>query len=354
MSNNQELMNITIDRVVTHAHKSKYQSWYVRDFDLSLARLSRPIRLKDNFAEPICLPKEPIDSDITCFMTIPDVPEPISFIVTESNTCNAPHHYNNTILGHNFCALLQPDSISNDDKSPVVVVNEKSPGISANSSCADMLSSISHKSINIDYRLPEFAAGSPLICLSRHSQWFVAGFINFIDSRPRSLRHPAVFVNNFALRSFVDRVTGMTRYRRPLSYPVVAYKLVSNTTQSNHSISTNYNQLNQSIDSVYQLLANANATLLPSSPTSSMTVVEHGAITLLTSSNQRSISFPLSNQTHNAWMTLNTSINSNLPNHSITQSNNSIAFITHNSTDSTTLGQHPLVNSANSTLWKSN
>lgn len=185
--NHKQNLSSRIKKIVMHPHTSVYRSMRIRNFDLGLIELDRPIIFEEKGADAICLPVRDVDIDITCFLTNFNDTEPLPFLVVDREHCNQFRHYNNTLLKDNICTIKQKE---HEDERNV-----------AQNATASLFRSI-RKSNQV--RLP---AGSPLICLNSDSKWFLSGFLNYFDDR-NNLEHPAVFSNVYRMLDFISKVTG--------------------------------------------------------------------------------------------------------------------------------------------------
>lgn len=189
--NQTQNLNNRIKRIILHP-RSIYRSVFIRNFDLALAQLEQPILFDEQGADAICLPNKEIDFDITCFLTSFNDSEAIPFLVVDRDRCNAFAHYNNTVLKDNLCTIRK----DHDDDRPSL------PDSHANISESGLLRTV--RTVNGPTSFP---AGSPLICLNSDSKWFLAGFLNYFDTR-MNLEHPTVFSNVHRMLDFIARFTG--------------------------------------------------------------------------------------------------------------------------------------------------
>lgn len=72
--------------------------------------------------------------------------------------------------------------------------------------------------------------GTPLMCLTGINKWFLAGMLTYQRYCEVYSKHPAVFSNLYAMRKFIDQVTGQKQYET--SYDPNVYIIIPPTTPS--------------------------------------------------------------------------------------------------------------------------
>lgn len=72
--------------------------------------------------------------------------------------------------------------------------------------------------------------GTPLMCLTGINKWFLAGMLTYQRYCEVYSKHPAVFSNLYAMRKFIDQVTGQKQYET--SYDPNVYVIIPPTTPS--------------------------------------------------------------------------------------------------------------------------
>ncbi|KAI1295567.1 Low-density lipoprotein receptor-related protein 4 [Halotydeus destructor] len=158
--------NVTaeLDEVIVHTHSSKFRSVFVRDFDFVLLKARQPLDLEFYNLTAISLPDQKIDLGITCFGVVSQDHEDVPYILRDISVCNVPKHYNGSVSERHLCA-------------------ESQNGITA------------------------IPVGSPLICLTAESKWFLAGLMTY-SHNTSYMTHPAVFSNIFSVKPFLQQVMG--------------------------------------------------------------------------------------------------------------------------------------------------
>lgn len=188
-----------VKRIILHPHSSIYRSMFIRNFDLGLIRLDKPIIFDEKEADAICLPNREVDIDITCFSTKFNDSESEMFLVVDRNKCNEFNHFNKTVLKDNLCTIQQKD---HEDERQQTLFNIQ------NNNYLNM-SNFFRTIRTVNVNQSSFPQGSPLICLNSDSKWFLAGFLNYFDDR-NNLEHPTVFSNVHRMLNFITSVTGLS------------------------------------------------------------------------------------------------------------------------------------------------
>ncbi|RWS26553.1 uncharacterized protein B4U80_06661, partial [Leptotrombidium deliense] len=174
-----------VEEIIRHPHSSKFRSLLFRDFDLSLIKLKEPINFQMTHLNTICLPEHEIDFEITCFVNKFDETDPVPFTLLDIGICNEQFHYNTSLTKRQLCANNQRRTIDE-------------PGI-----------------------------GSPLMCLSSESKWFLAGLLSYSNRRKSFRKHPTIFSNIFAMKNYVKLVTGIQQFNS--TYNDNLYRILSET-----------------------------------------------------------------------------------------------------------------------------
>lgn len=182
---NESLVIGNATKIILHSHGSSFRSLLFCDYDIGMVRMKSPIDFEKKAS--ICLPTRDVASEITCFMPLFNGAEPLPFIIREQTMCNEPKHFNHSLTNRQICADHTLDE-------PVIP-----------------------------------SKGAHLICLSSSSQWFVAGFLSYFNSKFNYSHHPFIFSSAYSMMNFVDSVTGLSLLRSGLEK---AYDLIEEATSS--------------------------------------------------------------------------------------------------------------------------
>ncbi|KAG8195700.1 hypothetical protein JTE90_002963 [Oedothorax gibbosus] len=188
-------------RIVSHPHSSKFRSLILRDYDVALVRLKHALVFVSDKIGAICPPEEQVPAGITCFSGVlgtqkPRAPPPaeltinsLALQILERKNCNSIEHYNNQINQRMLCTQSsEGHTICDNDE------------------------------------------GTPLMCLTGINKWFLAGMLTYQRYCEVYSKHPAVFSNLYAMRKFIDQVTGQKQYE--VSYDPNVYMIIPPTTPS--------------------------------------------------------------------------------------------------------------------------
>ncbi|GFQ92184.1 transmembrane protease serine 6 [Trichonephila clavata] len=196
MAQNHEVL-----RIINHPHSSKFRSLVLRDYDVALIRLKHALVFVSDKIGAICPPEEQVPPGITCFSGVlgtqkPRAPPPTTLTINslalqiiDRKNCNSVEHYNNQINQRMLCTQSsEGHTICDNDE------------------------------------------GTPLMCLTGINKWFLAGMLTYQRFCEVYSKHPAVFSNLYAMRKFIDQVTGQKQYE--ISYDSNVYAIVPPTTPS--------------------------------------------------------------------------------------------------------------------------
>ncbi|GFY77649.1 transmembrane protease serine 6 [Trichonephila inaurata madagascariensis] len=196
MAQNHEVL-----RIINHPHSSKFRSLVLRDYDVALIRLKHALVFVSDKIGAICPPEEQVPPGITCFSGVlgtqkPRAPPPTTLTINslalqiiDRKNCNSVEHYNNQINQRMLCTQSsEGHTICDNDE------------------------------------------GTPLMCLTGINKWFLAGMLTYQRYCEVYSKHPAVFSNLYAMRKFIDQVTGQKQYE--ISYDSNVYVIVPPTTPS--------------------------------------------------------------------------------------------------------------------------
>ncbi|GIY51584.1 low-density lipoprotein receptor-related protein 8 [Caerostris darwini] len=196
MAQNHEVL-----RIINHPHSSKFRSLILRDYDVALIRLKHALVFVSDKIGAICPPEEQVPPGITCFSGVlgtqkPRAPPPTTLTINslalqilDRKNCNSVEHYNNQINQRMLCTQSsEGHTICDNDES------------------------------------------TPLMCLTGINKWFLAGMLTYQRFCEVYSKHPAVFSNLYAMRKFIDQVTGQKQYE--ISYNSNVYVIIPPTTPS--------------------------------------------------------------------------------------------------------------------------
>lgn len=181
-----------VNHIRAHPHYSLFRSLRFPDFDLALVHTQDV----QNTSRAVCLPPHAIDAQITCL--VPTRAGDVPYEVVDAPACNSSKHFNASLTGRHLCARTQTRQ------------------------CVGV--------------------GSPLMCLSSASEWYIAGFVSY-EHNCRGL-HPTVFSNVFNMKHWLRAVIGWETYGTHQSMYIIGTQLnstLNNESETLNTTQTNYN-----------------------------------------------------------------------------------------------------------------